>query len=231
MVELMVALAAGSVVLMTTIQTLNHFQQRLEDQQELIGLHQDQRIGMRILEEELRMASSGTGWDHGLIRADQQEIEFNANVGGYQTNLVQPVSRHEEELHVRDGGGWRKGKRLVVCTADHCAEGRLEKEGRSASLILTHPLAESFPTGSEVAISNHIRYYVSRNRLGTLNLMREVDGGSNTIIADLNTLSFTYFDKQGKSTSNPEAITCVRVSLAVGKDRHAIVSEIGLRTR
>ena len=178
--ELMIAMVTGLVVLSATIQMLDHFQQRLWRQHDAMGLHQDQRIGMRIFEEELRMAGTIRTDSHGsLVRAAQQEIGFDANIAGLTTTLTQPVVPSATELQVADGSTWDRGKRIVICSGDHCAESRLSQDGQARSLDLTVPISEAFPRGSEIMISNRVRYYMGKGRNGKASLMRQVDGGAN----------------------------------------------------
>src|SRR5207247_6295971 len=75
--EAMIAMAAGVVVLSATIQTLNHFQQKLWAQHDAIAHHQDLRVGMGVMEAELRVAGAAApAIGTGLLRAEPQEVEF-----------------------------------------------------------------------------------------------------------------------------------------------------------
>ncbi len=77
--EAMIAMAAGVVVLSATIQTLNHFQQKLWAQHDAIAHHQDLRVGMGVMEAELRVAGAAApAIGTGLLRAEPQEVEFLA---------------------------------------------------------------------------------------------------------------------------------------------------------
>ncbi|MGH7231826.1 MAG: PilW family protein [Nitrospiraceae bacterium] len=230
--ELMIAMATGMIVLSASIQMLDHFQQRLWAQHRTIGLHQDQRIGMRIFEEELRMAGSYSTEPHASFRrVGRQEIEFDANIGGSITALTQAVLPGGTELSVADGSAWPKGKRILIRSGDHCAEGHLAQDGQRTLLKVVNPISEVFPPGSEITITNRVRYYLSKARSGKMSLMRQVDGGSNSIVSDVTLFELNYVDKTGKPTVDPAAVVRVRVQLAVGADRRPITSEVGLRTR
>jgi len=72
--EAMIAMAAGVVVLSATIQTLNHFQQKLWAQHDAIAHHQDLRVGMGVMEAELRVAGAAApAIGTGLLKAEPQE--------------------------------------------------------------------------------------------------------------------------------------------------------------
>lgn len=232
LVELMIAMAAGLVVLSATIQMLTHCQQRMWDQYDTIGLHQDQRIGIGVMREELRLAGSGVPRIPAvLLRADRQEIEFNANIGGYTTNLTGTVSPEVAELPVADGTGWVKGKRVLICSNERCAENHLARDGQRTSLSLASPLGQAFPAGSEVMISNRVRYYLSKSRSGRVSLMRQVDGGANPVVSDVSLFSLSYADRHGRPTLDPAIVSRVKVELSVGRNHRVLTSEVGLRAQ
>jgi Tfp pilus assembly protein PilW len=58
--EILVAMAAGMVILSTTFQALTFFESKLVAQQGTISRHQDQRLGLHVIEEELRLAGTGS---------------------------------------------------------------------------------------------------------------------------------------------------------------------------
>lgn len=230
--EVMIAMAAGAVVLSATVQTLNHFQQKLWAQHGTIAHLQDLRLGMGVIEAELRLAGPGApAIATGLLKAESQEIEFLANLAGLATTLSSAVSPGQEQLPVHDGLDWPKGKQLVVCTADRCAEGRLARDGRRHALSLADPLGQGFPDGSSVSVSNQVRFYVRKDRSGATNLMRQVDGGASTLISDVTRFRLSYLDGEGKRTEDPARVARVRVELSVGRDRRVLTKEIGLRGR
>src|SRR5579863_6854769 len=57
--EAMVTLIAGLAVIGAAFQGLTHFQQRLATQHQVIGRTQDMRLGLQVLETELRLAGTG----------------------------------------------------------------------------------------------------------------------------------------------------------------------------
>ncbi|MFM8552288.1 MAG: hypothetical protein ACKOCD_08285 [Nitrospiraceae bacterium] len=79
--ELLIALAAGAVVLMASVQSLAHFERRLSVQQGAMGRHQDLRIGLAVIGDELRLADVGSSGTV-LLAANQQDLAFLANLEG-----------------------------------------------------------------------------------------------------------------------------------------------------
>ena len=230
--EVMVAMAAGAVILSTTFQSLALFESKLTAQQSIISGHEDERLGLHVMQEELRLAGTGSPKDTPAVLAlGVEELEFTANLENLATVVTEPVSALQQELPVLNGTNWSEGKRIVVCSADHCAEGTLARDGRRASLTLTAPLGVAFPSGSEVFVSNRVRYYANVITGGKKNVMRQVDGGANAIIGDVTEFQLNYFDRQGQPTRDGALVARVRIELLVGHDRLGIVSEVALRGR
>ncbi|MEW6246799.1 MAG: hypothetical protein AB1555_08835 [Nitrospirota bacterium] len=230
LLELLIGLVAGAVVLSAVLQTLKHCQSRFHAQQDTIARHQDLRLGLEVMGSELRMAGSGfSPADRTVRKADSQEVEFAANLGGYVTTLAQPVMAGQQELPVGDGTDWPKGKRIVVCAAERCAEGRLAKDGQRARLTLAAPLGQFFPPGSVVSVSNDVRYYLGRDERGAARVMRMVDGGAGTLIGDVAHFELKYFDREGRPAHALDRVARVRVEVAVGRGRAIVTHDIGLR--
>jgi Tfp pilus assembly protein PilW len=140
--ELMIAMTAGAIVLAASLESLDHFQRRMVAQQNLLVRQQDVRLGMRVLEAELRLAGSGGPPTAApLLQAGPQAIEFLANLDGDATSLTKAVSAHERELLVVGGTNWPKGKRVWVCGEEQCAEGRLTRNGQAGRLSLAPGLS------------------------------------------------------------------------------------------
>jgi hypothetical protein len=231
-VEVMIALATGAVVLAATLQSLDHFQHRLSKQHVTAAQAQDLRIGLKVLEDELRAVGTGSSpSEPPLSVTGRQEIEFAANLGGLVTTLTDTVSSTQQELPVVNGTGWSKGKRILVCDRERCAEGRLVRDGRARTLSVAAPLGCDFAAGSQVRVANRARYYVKADQDGIARVMREVDGGANPLIGEIARFQFSYFDRDGAPTTDPPRVARVRIEAAVGDSRNAVVRDIGFRGR
>lgn len=232
LVEVMIALAAAAVVLAATLQSLDHFERRLSKQHVAAARTQDLRIGLKVLEDELRMIGTGSALSGTPVQAvGQHEIEFAANLGGQVTALTDTVSSAQQELPVLNGTDWPKGKRVLVCDREHCAEGRLARDGRARALSLMGPLGSDFAPGSEVRVINNVRYYVKADRTGTPRLMREVDGGANPLIGEVARFQLSYFDRNGAQTVDPSRVARVRIEAAVKEERIPVIRDVGVRGR
>jgi hypothetical protein len=226
----MIAMAAGVVVLSASIQALQHFDRRLVAQQESVARYQDLRIGLKVLEDELRLAGTGSGASEAaVLKADPGELVFLANLAGLSTSVTQSITPEQLQLAVANGSGWPKNKRIVVCSEERCAESRLARDGQEKTLSLTVPLGQVFPVGSTVVVSNQVRYYVGKDGRGRTVLMRQVDGGSNPLIGDLAWFRLHYLDREGRLTSEASRVTRIQAELSVGDGHRIIRSEVGLR--
>lgn len=232
LVELMIGLAAGSVVMAATVQTLAHLDQKFSGQQEAMVQHQELRIGLNVLESELRLAGSGAAPNAAaLTKAASDEVEFPANLSGLLTVLTAPVSAGDRELSVRSADNFPKGKRILICDQTRCEDSRLAKDGRSNRLSLASPVGGAFPAGAVVSVSNVVRYYLRPDASGMSQVMRQVDGGAGSLIGDVSRFRLTYLDQNGKPTGNPRLVSRIAVELAVGRDRQSIMSLVGLQGR
>lgn len=232
LVEVMIAMAAGLVVFMATLQSLDHFEHRLSKQHVAVARAQDLRIGLRVLEDDVRAAGAASlPSDPPLTIAGRQEVEFEANLNGLVTTLSAPVSSAQQELPVTDGAGWPKGKRILVCDRQGCAGSRLARDGHKARLTLAEPLGRDLAAGGEVHVINRVRYYVKTERDGTTRVMRSVDGGANPLIGEISRFLLTYLDRDGAPTTDPSRVARVRVEAAVGGDSVPVAQDIGLRGR
>lgn len=231
LIEAMVSLAAGLAVLGAAFEGLRQFQQRLTVQQQRIAVAQDVRLGLQVLDAELRLAGTGAlPTAPALLKAGEQEVEFQANLSSLVTTLTENASVGQVDLAVQSGTDWPKGKRVVLCAGDQCAENRLARDGRSHGLTLTAPLAQAFAAGSMVTVANQVRYYLREDDQGKLSLMRMVDGGANTLIGRVGSFRLSYRDRHGRLTQVQEAIIRVRVELGMEDGGWSVMREIGIRS-
>ncbi len=230
LVEFMIAMTAGAVMLSAAQQSLLHFEHRLYRQQDGMAQQQEARLGLRVLEAELRAAGTGGPFLIPILQAKGQELEFLANLNGQTTTLTAAVAG-QQELKVLDGSGWPKGKRIVVCTAEECAESRLARDGQRFLLTLTGPFPTAMPAGSTVSVLNQVRYYLGGSRSGRPSLMRQVDGAANSLIGEVRDLRIAYLDRNGGVTGDPAGVSRVRVQVSLADHAPPLVTEIGLRSR
>ncbi len=228
--ELMVAMTAGLIMLGAVMQTLQFFRQQFVAQQKTIAHNQDFRLGLEVMEMELRLASTGVPMAGSAIsRADAEEVEFFANLNASRTVVTAPVTSGQEVVAVDDGSGWGKGKTVVVCWAEQCDTFSLAQEGHRHSLVANGPIIQSIPAGASVALINRVRYYNKTDERGISRILRMVDGGASVLIGDGAHARFSYWDSEGRAVNDPNRITRVVMELLDMQGRRVLSREVGVR--
>ena len=225
LIELMFAMAAGLVVLGATLQALSYFQQQFMRQQREVAQQQDLRIGLEVLEQELRLAGSGS-----LTTAASDSVGFSANLQGLSTTVTAAAAIGQTALSVEDGRGWEDRKTIVACWAERCEALALARDGQRRLLTVTQPLTGAIPSGASVSLLNHVRYYSRRDDQGVLRLLRQVDGGASVLVRDIQEVRFSYWDEMGQAVSHPAFVKRVVVEVMLSHQGIRAVREISLRT-
>ena len=223
--ELMLALMAGLVILGATLQTLSYFQKQFMSQQREVAQQQDLRLGLEVLEQELRLAESGS-----LTKADSDSVEFSANLQGLSTTVTAAAAIGQTALSVEDGRGWDDRKTIVACWAEHCERLALARDGQRRLLTVTQPLTRAIPSGAFVLLLNRVRYYSRRNDQGVLRLLRQVDGGASVLVGDIREARFSYWDENGQAVTQPAHVKLVVVEVMMSDQGIRTVRGISLRT-
>ena len=231
LIELLMALAISSVAISASIHMFSTYGLRLTSQHSTIVSNQELRLGLDVLSSEVRLAGAGLlGGESPFLKTGSDEVEFYANLSGAATTVTQAVDIGRRDLPVVDGGGWPKGKQVVLCTAVHCAWNRLAADGRKQSLTFTTPTGEPLPMGTALFLLNRVRYYLKRQDDGTLRLMRDVDGGASTLLAAVRTFTLQYLNKEGQVTTDSREVVRIRVTIQMGQANWGISRDIAIRS-
>ena len=225
LIELMFAMAAGLVILGTTLQALSYFQQLFMRQQREVAQQQDLRLGLEVLEQELRLAGSGS-----LTTAATDSVAFSANLQGLSTTVTAAVAIGQTALSVEDGRGWEDRKTIVVCWAERCETLALVRDGQRRLLTVTQPLTVAIPSGASVSLLNHVRYYSRRDDQDVLRLLRQVDGGASVLVGNIREARLSYWDENGQAVTYPAFVKRVVVEVMLSDQGIRAVREISLRT-
>ncbi|TKB65477.1 MAG: hypothetical protein E8D47_07280 [Nitrospira sp.] len=225
LIELMFAMAAGLVVLGATLQALSYFQQQFIRQQREVAQQQDLRIGLEVLEQELRLA-----WLGSLTMAASDSVGFSANLQGLSTTVTTAAVVGQTALSVEDGQGWEDRKTIVACWAERCETLALARDGQRHLFTVTQPLTGAIPSGASVSLLNHVRYYSRRDDQGVLRLLRQVDGGASVLVRDIREVRFSYWDEMGQAVTQPALVKRVVVEVMILGQGIRAVREISLRT-
>jgi len=225
LIELMLAVAAGLVVLGATLQALSYFQQQFMKQQREVAQQQDLRLGLEVLEQELRLAGSDS-----LTTAASDSVEFSANLQGLSTTVTAAAAIGQTALSVEDGRGWDDRKTIVACWAERCETLALARDGQRRLLTVTQPLTKAIPSGAYVSLLNRVRYYSRRDDQGVLRLLRQVDGGASVLVGDIREARFSYWDENGQVATQPVLVRLIVVEVMMSDHGVRTVRGINLRT-
>ena len=224
LIELMFAMAAGLIVLGATLQALSSFQQQFMRQQREAAQQQDLRLGLEVLEQELRLAGSGS-----FTTTATDSVAFSANLQGLTTTVTATAAIGQTALSVEDGRGWDDRKTIVVCWAERCETLALARDGQRYLLTLTNPLTGAIPSGASVSLQNRVRYYSRRDDQGVLRLLRQVDGGASVLVGDIREARFSYWDEMGQGVTQPALVKLVVVEAKMSDRGIRAVRAISLR--
>ncbi|MCP9438729.1 MAG: hypothetical protein NNA20_04745 [Nitrospira sp.] len=205
--EVMIGMAAALVVLAACLEVLYLGQKAVWTNTRRIADQQDLRLGLEVFEQEVRLATTPA-----LLTIQESIIEFFANIHGKRTTITAAVSRGQSVLPVVDGIGWERGKFVKLCQAGVCETRRLARDGQRNQLTVENPVDTDYPAGASVEMHNRVTYY-TRVSGETVRLMRMVDGGAGVLIGDLKAVRFSYWDRRGRRTNDPSAVTRVLVEI------------------
>lgn len=224
--ELMIGLAAGTIVLAATLGTFNTIHHHVIDRQRVLAYQQDLRLGLEVFEQEARLAGAET-----ITAAMPDEFQFSANLNAQRTSTTGAVIAGQTVLTVQDGSDWGSGKTVLLCGPLVCETHHLARAGQRHQLVLAEPVGSMFPIGASLEVRNRVRYYTRRDESGTVRLMRMVDGGASTLIGGIGDIGFSYRDSSGRATWIPAQVKRVVVEIQSGRLIRRAVREVSLRSQ
>ncbi len=224
LIETMITIAAGAILIGASLQAVASFQRQFSDQQLAVAQHQELRLALEVLEQELLLTSA-----EAIEMISPGELEFGANLHGYTTTVTVPAVTGQTTLSVADGRGWPGGKTVALCWFEFCERGILAKDGQTSVLTLTFPLPRSVPAGASASVSNRIKYYAKKDERGVLRFMRQVDGGAAVLVSPITSLRFSHWDANGQRTALPHRLKRVVVQIEVPNSRVSAEREFSLR--
>ncbi len=223
--EFIVALTTGVIVLAASLQTFTVLHAETIKQQQKVSHQQEVRIGLEVFEQEVRLATADL-----ISIATSQELRFQANINSQRTLLTAAVTPGQSTLVVEDGSGWGRGKSVFLCASQSCETRALARDGQQHQLVVTEPLNRALPVHGSVEVVNRVGYYTRRGEDDVLQLMRTVDGGANVLITELEDLRLSYWDEQGRATTQPSMVKRIVIEMTSSFTAQKIVREVTLRS-
>jgi hypothetical protein len=184
-------------------------------QQREVAQQQDLRLGLEVLEQELRLAGSGS-----LTTATSASVEFSANLQGFSTMVTATAEVGQTALSVEDGRGWDDRKTIVACWAEHCETLALARDGQRHLLTIRQPLTRAIPSGAFISLLNLVRYYSRRDDQGVLSVL----------VGDIKEARFSYWNENGQVATRPAFIRLVVVEVMMADRQFRAIRAISLRT-
>jgi prepilin-type N-terminal cleavage/methylation domain-containing protein len=239
LIELMVAMAILSVIVAHAVHFLIVQRRSSVHQEATVDAQQQARAALDLMSREIMLAGSGMPMDEPALKVmEEDRIEFLASLAGAAARLREPALPGQEDLSVtylRNSGKFRKGKTLLLCSAEYCEWHRLAGDGSAGSVRLAEPIGRPFPGGSDLKVINRVRYDLkSMDSDNGYKLMRNVDGGSNPVAEGVESLSIEYLDNDGLPAGDADRIVRLQVRLTAAtagdpKRKRGLASGIGLR--
>ena len=225
LIEVVVAMAAGLVILGAGLQSVVYFQREFARQHGHVMQQQDVRLGLELFEQELRLTAPGS-----LLVAASDVIEFTANINDLSTNVTAPMAAGQTTVTVEDGRAWPDGKAVRVCWNDQCEEFTLARPGQRNLLTFVDPAPRPIPSGASAMVMNRVRYYSRPDERGILRWLRQIDGGASVIAGNIVAFTVRYWDAEGRPVTRPEWVRRVQAEISLPGRTVTETREITLRT-
>jgi type II secretory pathway pseudopilin PulG len=238
LVELMVAALVFSLVSAFGMKFLIIQNQWSVLQEDTAEAQQQVRTAMDFMVRELGLLGFGLrDGEARILKAEEQEIQFLANVDGATAHLVQAAQTGQTLLPVRYDGASEKfeqGKVVSICRLDYCERHTLAKDGTNNNLEFVEGLTSSFPSDSTIQIINQVQYALKPVDATHFKLLRTVDGGSNSVAEGLASMELIYLDREGRAGAFLPDIYRVRIHLTARLSRtprkiRSMTTEVYLR--
>ncbi len=211
---LIFSVLAGSAMRFLMIQqrSFTRLERSAEVQQQL-------RAAADFMGRELALVGFGLPPDQsGLLKAEEQEIDFLANLDNEVAHLAWPSRPGDRILRVvlgefKPGQDFEAGKRIVICGPDRCEWNTLARDGKGESLDLIEPIQNTHPAGSTVQVINRVRYTLTPDKDARFKLIRTVDGGPGPVAEGLSAMRLDYLNREGSPETGIDRIRLVRIGL------------------
>ncbi len=223
--ELVIGMATALLILAAVLEVLQVAQSAIGGKQRTIAQQQDLRLGLEVFEQEVRLATAGA-----IISATRDKIAFVANLHAQHTNTTATVLQGQSVLPVLNGSGWSQGKTVAICGRLVCEMHRLSRAGQQNQLTFEDSVGSMFPAGASVDLRNRVSYYTKEDEKGAISLMRMVDGGANVLIGELDTVNFSYRDKNGRVAIQPSEVARVLIEIQPRNRTQQQKRQIALRS-
>lgn len=217
LIELMIATLVFSLVAAFGMRFLVLQHQWFILQENTADAQQQGRTALDFMEHELSLLGFGLpGGEATLLKADEQEVQFLANLDAAVARMTQVAQAGQKQLFVRyenRSDPFEQGKTVLICAQDYCERRSLAQDAGIGSLELNEGLKNTFPSESTVQVINQVRYALRPMDSTQFKLIRTVDGGSNPVAEGLTSMKLEYLNREGRTVTDVDDIHRVRIWL------------------
>ena len=219
LIELLIALVLSSLLIAALYRAFINQQTVYTVQDYVAEMQQNIRFAMGQMTREIRMAGYGGDMlsNFGHINGFTDIITPGSNtitiIFADQVGVLKENSpKGAQQLKVSNSKIFNADKKRYLCLNglnNYSVQSVMED-----TIVLTAPLAEGHPIHQPVYLVKAISYYLGLSGAKTVLRRNENTGGGGQPLADnIESLEFTYFDRNGNVTLNPIDIRMVKLAV------------------
>ena len=225
LIELLIALVLSSILIAALYRMFISQQKTYGTQEQVADMQQNVRIAIGQMTREIRMAGYGgnilaifgdiNGFTNIITPAENSITIILADQAGV---LKQSVTKGLNQLKVTNASVFNTDKKKYLCL--NGLNNYLIQGIATDTITLTTPLSEDHVANESVYLIKAITYSLGiSGGKPALRRNENTGGGAQPVAENIESLRFTYFDKNGIVTSNPPDIRMVNVAVTAKTNR------------
>lgn len=203
MVELLIAIAVGSLVLGGTVIVFTKQQSLFKNQGDSNAIRALGRFGVQELTKDLRMAGFGLPANKAITAATDTSITYRSNTDNLATTAPSAINSGSSNITVTDATGFAAGQNVAVYYPFSNTTSDLKTISSVAGnvITLTSGTANAYSNTPNMVVGYHTIVYTYDS--ANTRVTKTVDGASNDLISNVTGLTFAYKDKTGAALATP----------------------------
>ncbi len=219
LIELLLALALGSILTAALYRAFIGQQKTYAVQDQVAEMQQNVRIAMSQMTKEIRMAGYGGdvlsafGDVNGFTEIITAESNAITIIFADETGVLKEnTATGAHQLRVTNAAIFNGDKKKYLSLSG--VNNYLVQSVTGDTITLTTPLGEGHPINQPVYVVKAISYYLGvSGGKAALRRNENTGGGGQPVADNIEALEFTYYDANGDVTSNPPDIRMVKVEV------------------
>lgn len=203
MIELLIALAIGSLVLGGSIIVFTKQQTLFKNQGDAGNIRALGRLGIQELTRELRMIGFGLPANKAITEATGTSVTYRANTDNLVATTPGAINSGSSNITVTDATGFVAGQNVVVYYPFSNTTSDLKTISSVAGNVITvsSGTANAYASFPNMVAGYHTIVYTYDS--ANTKITKTVDGASNDLISNVTGLTFAYKDKTGAALATP----------------------------